>query len=60
MEEVAQVRVAMFGGSYYLNLPATLSKVMGLEKGKVMRVYRDKNKIIFEEEKPVWPVVKPK
>jgi antitoxin component of MazEF toxin-antitoxin module len=60
MEEVAQVRVAMFGGSYYLNLPSTLVKVMGLEKGKVMRVYRDGNKIIFEEGKPTWPVVKPK
>jgi antitoxin component of MazEF toxin-antitoxin module len=52
MEEVARVRVAMFGGSYYLNLPSTLVKVMGLEKGKTMRVYREGSRLIIEQEKP--------
>jgi hypothetical protein len=60
MEEVARVRVAMFGRSYYLNLPGHVVEVMGWEKGERMRMYREGNKLIIEEEKPVWPVVKPK
>jgi hypothetical protein len=52
MEQVARVRVRMFGTSFYLNLPAMLCQIMEIEKGAVMRVYRDGDKIIFEREKP--------
>ena len=58
MEEVARVQVAVLGGySYYAPIPSVLAKVMGLKKGTPLRVYRDGSRIIFEEEKPVWPKV---
>jgi hypothetical protein len=50
----------MFGRSYYLNLPGHVVEVMGWEKGERMRMYREGSRLIIEEEKPVWPVVKPK
>jgi hypothetical protein len=60
-EEVAKVQVTILGGySYYAPIPASLARVMKLTKGTPLRVYRDGDRIIFEEENPVWPVVKPK
>ena len=50
MEQIDFTNVAAFGGSLYVRLPAPICKVMGIEKGSEMKVYKDGNKLVFESD----------
>lgn len=48
MELIDQMNVSAFGGSLYIRLTAPVCKILGIEKGTAMNMYKDGNKIVFE------------
>jgi antitoxin component of MazEF toxin-antitoxin module len=51
MEQIDRTNVSAFGGSLFVRLSAPVCKVMGIEKGTSMNVYKDGDKIVFEQVK---------
>jgi len=50
MEQVDRIKVTSLGGSLFVRLPSRVCKLIQIEKGTSMEVYRDGNAITFKKE----------
>ena len=51
MEHIANSKVFSIGGSLSIIIPAPLCQVMAIEKGTMMAVYREGDRIIYKKGK---------
>lgn len=49
MEHIAKTKIIQNGDSVYAIIPASMRKVMGLQKGMEMNVFREGSKLIYEK-----------